>query len=209
MAKSEPGLMNRLRDQPVIGVLVALILVFCVCGAGVLLVRPLLTSWQKPQAVAPGVGVTSVPGGGGQVSAPDLTATAFFAPVLPATPPGGTEPQPQVTPGVEGVSPGQPPAGGAAPTQGSPAPGPTPQVPPQSPPLAPPQAVPPASGMGGGGSKQPGFKYRVQRGDNLWNIAWRFCGNPYAWTKIYADNRNKIPHYRLIYAGTRLRISCP
>jgi hypothetical protein len=64
------------------------------------------------------------------------------------------------------------------------------------------------------GSAAPHFPYRlvsdqtyiVQPGDDLREIAARFCGNPADASGLAAANR--IPDANLIYAGAQLRIDC-
>ena len=46
--------------------------------------------------------------------------------------------------------------------------------------------------------------YTVGRGDTLWGIAARFCGNGNAWRRIYEDNRQIIRNPGRIYKGQKL-----
>jgi len=44
-------------------------------------------------------------------------------------------------------------------------------------------------------------EYIVVKGDCLWNIAKKYYNNPFLWTKIYQQNKDKIKNPDLIYPG--------
>lgn len=48
--------------------------------------------------------------------------------------------------------------------------------------------------------------YTVLKGDDLWDIALRACGDGYKWTKIAKDNKLENPE--IIHAGNKFKISC-
>lgn len=66
--------------------------------------------------------------------------------------------------------------------------------------------------IGTEGSKTTGVsaitadKYTVVRGDNLWNISIRACGDGFKWSKIAQINNLANPN--LIHQGNILKISC-
>ncbi|MBD3272076.1 MAG: LysM peptidoglycan-binding domain-containing protein [Elusimicrobia bacterium] len=51
-------------------------------------------------------------------------------------------------------------------------------------------------------------RYRVQRGDNLWNIAKRsdVYGRGAGWVRIWRANEDAIPDFDIIYSGQQLTI---
>jgi len=46
----------------------------------------------------------------------------------------------------------------------------------------------------------------VQKGDCLWNIASNEFGDPFKWTKIYEENKDKINNPDLIYPNQEFKI---
>lgn len=48
--------------------------------------------------------------------------------------------------------------------------------------------------------------YKVVRGDSLWKIALREYGDGYQWTKIWADNKDKLNSPDLLEIGMTLRL---
>jgi len=46
----------------------------------------------------------------------------------------------------------------------------------------------------------------VQKGDCLWNIAYNEFGDPFKWTKIYEENKDKINNPNLIYPNQEFKI---
>ena len=50
------------------------------------------------------------------------------------------------------------------------------------------------------------IKHTVVKGDNLWNVALRYCGSGFAWTNI--ATYNNLPNASVIEPGLILTISC-
>jgi nucleoid-associated protein YgaU len=46
----------------------------------------------------------------------------------------------------------------------------------------------------------------VRRGDTLWDLCARHLGDPYAWPRIHALNRDRVANPDLIFPGQEIRI---
>ena len=55
-----------------------------------------------------------------------------------------------------------------------------------------------------GGTMSAPFVYTVVKGDNLWNIAKRFTGNPFNYPRVARDNSLATPD--LIFPGQTIRL---
>jgi len=52
----------------------------------------------------------------------------------------------------------------------------------------------------------PGTEYIVTKGDNLWKIAVKAYGDGYQWTKIWQENKSKLPNANGLEIGMKLAI---
>ena len=53
---------------------------------------------------------------------------------------------------------------------------------------------------------RPEAIHEVRRGDTLWALSRRYCGNPFLWPRIFTMNRDLLENPHLISPGERLRI---
>lgn len=48
--------------------------------------------------------------------------------------------------------------------------------------------------------------YTIKAGDSLWKIAETVYGSGYDWTKVFAENKDKIANSSVLYVGTQITL---